>query len=93
MLWADKAMLRFLLIVSGFWFMFMQLWDLLPNFIDEWVDTRDVGSFLTSIFGDGAKSFLTVRRCGQARDPDQHRLASPSSCWCCRCPGSSAASR
>mgnify|MGYP002410445810 FL=1 len=57
-LWNDKAMLRFLLIVSGFWFMFMQLWDLLPNFLDEWVDTRDVGGFLASILGDGAKSFL-----------------------------------
>jgi hypothetical protein len=45
-LWRDKYMLRFLLIVSGFWFMFMQLWDLLPNFIDEWVDTRDVGALI-----------------------------------------------
>jgi MFS family permease len=57
-LWEDKAMLRFLLIVSGFWFMFMQLWDLLPNFLDEWVDTRDVGALLTSTLGTGAASFL-----------------------------------
>ncbi len=47
-LWRDKYMLRFLLIVSGFWFMFMQLWDLLPNFIDEWVDTRDVGALIAT---------------------------------------------
>jgi len=47
-LWQDRPMLRFLLVVSGFWFMFMQLWDLLPNFIDEWVDTRDVGSLVSS---------------------------------------------
>jgi len=39
-LWNDKYMLIFLLIVSGFWLMFMQLWDLLPNFLDEWVDRR-----------------------------------------------------
>ncbi|MFH1132796.1 MAG: MFS transporter, partial [Pseudomonadota bacterium] len=32
----------FLLIFSCFWLMFMQLWDLLPNFIDEWVNTSDV---------------------------------------------------
>ncbi len=64
-LWADKNMLLFLLIVSGFWLMFMQLWDLLPNFIDEWVDGRAVGgallsaadalnplSFQFSLFGD-----------------------------------------
>jgi len=49
-LWNDKSMLVFLLIVSGFWLMFMQLWDLLPNFLDEWVDRRDVGHWLTSRF-------------------------------------------
>ncbi|HAH06096.1 MAG TPA: hypothetical protein DCM05_06140 [Elusimicrobia bacterium] len=59
-LWADKSMLRFLLVVSGFWFMFMQLWDLLPNFIDEWVNTADVGAFLTSLLGSGAQSLLTA---------------------------------
>lgn len=45
-LWYDKMMLLFLLIVSGFWLMFMQLWDLLPNFLDEWVDRRGVGALL-----------------------------------------------
>ena len=57
-LWRDQQMLRFLLIISGFWFMFMQLWDLLPNFIDEWVDTRDVGRGLTFLLGSKASSFL-----------------------------------
>ncbi|MDD5629844.1 MAG: MFS transporter [Elusimicrobia bacterium] len=41
----DKNFLVFLGIFSGFWFMFMQLWDLLPNFIDEWVVSRDVAPF------------------------------------------------
>jgi len=59
-LWRDQPMFRFLLIVSGFWLMFMQVWDLLPNFIDEWVDARDVGALLTSVLGDSAKSFLTA---------------------------------
>ncbi|NLF08440.1 MAG: MFS transporter [Pirellulaceae bacterium] len=59
-LWQDKAMFRFLLIISGFWLMFMQIWDLLPNFIDEWVDARDVGGVLTSLLGDGAKALLTA---------------------------------
>ncbi len=45
-LWHDKLMLLFLLIVSGFWLMFMQLWDLLPNFLDEWVDRRGIGQWL-----------------------------------------------
>jgi MFS family permease len=59
-LWKDQSVLRFLLVISGFWFMFMQLWDLLPNFLDEWVDMRDVGHFLSAIFGTGANGFLTA---------------------------------
>jgi MFS family permease len=47
----DKRMLFFLMIISGFWFMFMQLWDLLPIHIDEWVDTRDVGGFIQGFGG------------------------------------------
>jgi MFS family permease len=38
----DVRLLSFLLIFSMFFLMFMQLWDLLPIFIDEWVDTSDV---------------------------------------------------
>ncbi len=57
-LWRDQPMLRFLLVVSGFWFMFMQLWDLLPNFLDEWVDTRDVGAMASNLLGDSAGPWL-----------------------------------
>ena len=32
-------LLVFILIMSGFWLMFMQLFDLLPNFIVDWVDS------------------------------------------------------
>jgi hypothetical protein len=45
----DRNFLIFLAIFSGFWFMFMQLWDLLPNFIDEWVDSRDIAPFFGAI--------------------------------------------
>ncbi|MBU1651174.1 MFS transporter, partial [bacterium] len=45
----DKNFIIFLAIFSGFWFMFMQLWDLLPNFIDEWVFSRDIAPFFAAI--------------------------------------------
>jgi MFS family permease len=45
----DKNFLIFLAIFSGFWFMFMQLWDLLPNFIDEWVVSTDIAPFFHSL--------------------------------------------
>jgi POT family proton-dependent oligopeptide transporter len=32
----------YLLIFSGFWFMFNSLFDILPAHIEDWVDTRDV---------------------------------------------------
>jgi len=38
----DLRLVAFLLISSCFWLMFMQLFDLLPNFIDEWVDSSDI---------------------------------------------------
>ncbi|MCX6638961.1 MAG: MFS transporter [bacterium] len=45
----DRNFLIFLAIFSGFWFMFMQLWDLLPNFIDEWVFSRDIAPLFAFI--------------------------------------------
>ncbi len=45
----DRNFLVFLAIFSGFWFMFMQLWDLLPNFIDEWVTSRDIAPFFAMV--------------------------------------------
>jgi MFS family permease len=45
----DLRLVAFLLIFSCFWLMFMQLFDLLPNFIDEWVNTSDVAGFFGAI--------------------------------------------
>ncbi|MFA6029821.1 MAG: MFS transporter [Elusimicrobiota bacterium] len=48
----DKNFLIFLGIFSGFWLMFMQLWDLLPNFIDEWVTSTDIAPLFAWISKD-----------------------------------------
>jgi len=32
----------FILIMAGFWLMFMQLYDMLPNFIVDWVDSSNI---------------------------------------------------
>jgi dipeptide/tripeptide permease len=47
----DVRFVVFLGIFSGFWFMFMQLSDQLAVFINQWVDSRDVASFLTETLG------------------------------------------
>lgn len=44
----------FILIMSGFWLMFMQLFDMLPNFIVDWVDTTGIVAALH------LPSFMTV---------------------------------
>lgn len=53
-IFGDLRLVVFLGIFSCFWLMFMQLWDLLPNFIDEWVDTTDVAG----IFGWFSQSWV-----------------------------------
>jgi MFS family permease len=35
-------LITFILIMAGFWLMFMQLFDLLPNFIVDWTDSRAI---------------------------------------------------
>jgi POT family proton-dependent oligopeptide transporter len=35
-------LISFILVMSGFYVMFMQLYDTLPNFIEEWVDSSDI---------------------------------------------------
>lgn len=37
---------------AGFWLMFYQLFDILPNFIDDWVDSRDIVLALQSFLPD-----------------------------------------
>ena len=36
---SNLRLIVFILIMSGFWLMFMQLFDMLPNFIVDWVDS------------------------------------------------------
>ncbi len=40
----EPRLMGFLVIFSGFWAMFHQLFDLLPNYIDDWVDSSMVAN-------------------------------------------------
>jgi proton-dependent oligopeptide transporter, POT family len=50
----EPRLFFFTICFAGFWLMFYQLFDILPNFIDDWVDSRGVAGFLGGIFGAGA---------------------------------------
>ena len=45
----DARLLSFLFILSGFWLMMYQLWDLHPNFIVDWIDSSGIISTLPFI--------------------------------------------
>jgi proton-dependent oligopeptide transporter, POT family len=49
---ARPRLAAFILIMSGFWLMFMQLFDMLPNFIVDWVDSSAIvqGLHLPAMF-------------------------------------------
>lgn len=42
----DARLIAWLVIMSGFWMMMYQLWDLQPNFIADWVDSAGMASKL-----------------------------------------------
>jgi dipeptide/tripeptide permease len=43
-MFGNFRLLTFIVVMSGFWLMFMQLFDMLPNFIVDWVDTTNIVS-------------------------------------------------
>lgn len=42
----EPRLIAWLAIMSGFWLMMYQLWDLQPNFISDWIDSRPVAESL-----------------------------------------------
>ncbi len=47
----EPRLMSFLVVFSGFWMMFYQLFDLLPNFITDWVDSSVViAGFVTPLY-------------------------------------------
>jgi MFS family permease len=73
---AQPRLALFILIMSGFWLMFMQLFDMLPNFIVDWVDSSAIvaalhlpswvttetprGTMITQEWMINANSFLII---------------------------------
>ena len=63
----------YLLIFSGFWFMFNALFDVLPNHIQDWVDTRGIVSALFGTHGTTSpvvKFFIVMNKEGTEIQPE-----------------------
>jgi dipeptide/tripeptide permease len=56
---SDLRFLAFLIIIVGFWTMYMQLFYTLPIFIDQWVDTSSVFNAIASVSPRLAQSIGT----------------------------------
>ena len=50
----EPRLFFFTMCFAGFWLMFYQLFDILPNFIDDWIDARAVATDLQGILGESA---------------------------------------
>jgi len=55
---AQPHLIYYTLIFSGFWFMFMALFDVLPVHIRDWIDTSTI---VTTLFGDGGTDSIAWR--------------------------------
>ena len=44
----EPRLFFFTMCFAGFWLMFYQLFDILPNFIDDWIDSRSIADALGS---------------------------------------------
>jgi POT family proton-dependent oligopeptide transporter len=50
----EPRLFFFTIAFAGFWLMFYQLFDILPNFIDDWIDSRGPAAALQSVIGERA---------------------------------------
>jgi len=62
----EPRLFFFTIAFAGFWLMFYQLFDILPNFIDDWVDSRPIADILTGWFGDSAVPTVNAGNLTQA---------------------------
>lgn len=51
-LFSSPILIGFIVISSGFWFAFHQLFDLLPNFVDDWTDSSVLLGQIGQLFGN-----------------------------------------
>ncbi|MDR1012101.1 MAG: MFS transporter [Opitutaceae bacterium] len=76
----DPRLLSFLAIMSGFWLMMYQLWDLQPNFIADWVDSSHLARNAQTILPEWASSRLIEHTARGPMIPQQVLLAVNSLC-------------
>lgn len=66
----QPRLLTWILIMSGFWLMMFQLWDLQPNFLEDWVSSANVAATANAILPESiSKYFVETLPGGTLRIP------------------------
>lgn len=66
----QPRLLTWILIMSGFWLMMFQLWDLQPNFLEDWVSSANVAAVADAAFPESVSKFLVeISPAGEMRVP------------------------
>ncbi len=71
----EPRLVAWLLIMAGFWLMMYQLWDLHPNFINDWVDSGMIAERLAWLPGPVYEVMTEAAPDGSLRVPQQVLLA------------------
>jgi len=66
----SPVLLGFIFISAGFWFLFHQIFDMLPNFVDDWVDS----SKLLAVLGHALGKESWIQEASQGVQIPQERL-------------------
>lgn len=75
----EWRLIVWILIMSGFWLMMYQLWDLQPNFIADWVDSGPLASSLLWL-PQGLQKFVIVQGEHGPQVPQQILLNANAAC-------------
>ncbi|MCC6677747.1 MAG: MFS transporter [Phycisphaerales bacterium] len=77
---AEPRLVAWLAIMSGFWLMMYQLWDLQPNFIRDWVDSSSLVEFFRSVLPSSFFNAVTEQTPRGLQVPQQVLLSLNSFC-------------
>jgi dipeptide/tripeptide permease len=66
----SPVLLAFVFISAGFWFLFHQIFDMLPNFVDDWIDS----SKLLAVMGRVTGNETWIQEASQGVQIPQERL-------------------
>ena len=67
----EPRLLCWLALMSGFWMMFVQLWDLQPNTIVDWVDSSPQAAWLQARLPDFLQDFFVTQTTRGPQIPQQ----------------------